>query len=101
MKIDVPLEALAEFCRHWRILRLEVFGSALREDFRDGSDVDLLVTFDADARWSLVDHAQMENELIRLLGREVDLVTRRSVERSLNSIRRREILGTARTLYAA
>jgi predicted nucleotidyltransferase len=40
--IDIPLEAIADFCRRNAIRKLSVFGSALRDDFRSGSDVDLL-----------------------------------------------------------
>ncbi|HEV2851561.1 MAG TPA: nucleotidyltransferase family protein [Thermoanaerobaculia bacterium] len=96
-----PLEPIEDFCRRWKIVELAVFGSVLREDFRPDSDVDFLVRFAPDARWSLFDHARMERELEELLGREVDLVSRSAVERSPNWIRREEILGTARTLYAA
>jgi predicted nucleotidyltransferase len=96
-----PLDEMVELCRRWKIVELSLFGSALREDFRPDSDVDLLVRFAPDAHWSLFDHAQMELELVSLLGREVDLVNRSAVERSQNWIRREEILGTARPLYAA
>ena len=92
---------LDEFCRRWSITELALFGSALRDDFGAGSDIDLLVTFRPDARWSLLDHTRMERELQHLVGRKVDLVTRRAVERSMNYIRRREILSTAKVLYAA
>ena len=98
---DVPEAALAEFCRRWKIAELAVFGSALRGDFGAESDIDLLVRFAPDADWSLFDHFRMEEELVRLLGREVDLVSREAVEQSPNWIRRREILSTARTVYAA
>jgi uncharacterized protein len=98
---DWPLDEMVAFCRRWKIVELSLFGSALREDFRPDSDVDLLVRFAPDANWSLFDHAQMELELVSLLGREVDLLTRSAVERSANWIRREEILGTARPLYAA
>jgi uncharacterized protein len=98
---DWPVQEIEAFCRRWKIVELSVFGSALREDFRPDSDIDFLVRFAPDARWSLFDHMEMELELVRLLGREVDLVTRSSIERSPNWIRREEILGTARTLYAA
>ena len=94
-------ERLADFCRRWGITHLAVFGSALREDFRPGSDIDLLVSFAPDTEWSLLDHARMQEELEALLGRDVDLVSRRAVERSANWIRRREILGTAQVLYAS
>lgn len=96
-----PTDTMEDFCRRWKIVELSLFGSVLREDFRSDSDIDLLARFAPDAHWSLFDHMRMERELVDLLGREVDLVNRTSVERSPNWIRREEILGTARTLYAA
>lgn len=96
-----PEDRIEEFCRRWKIVELAIFGSVLRDDFRSESDIDLLVRFASDAEWSLFDHARMEQELGELLGREVDLVSRSAVEQSPNWIRRKEILRTARTLYAA
>lgn len=90
---------LAAFCQRWQIAELSLFGSALRPDFRDDSDIDLLAAFAPDARWSLIDHITMERELAELLGRKVDLLTRRSVERSDNWIRRRNILESAESVY--
>jgi len=99
--IRLPLDILAGFCRRWKITQLSLFGSALRDDFSPGSDLDFLVTFDAHARWSLLDHVEMEDELTRLLGRRVDLISRRAVERSHNWIRRQAILQTAQVIYEA
>jgi uncharacterized protein len=65
------------------------------------SDVDVLVTFTSDAHWSLLDHAAMQDELMALYGRKVDLVSRRGIERSRNAIRRRDILDSAEIIYAA
>ncbi len=96
-----PADRIEEFCRRWKIVELCLFGSALRDDFRPGSDIDLLVRFAPYADWSLLDHARMERELTGILGREVDLVSRTAVEASPNWIRRQEILSTARALYAA
>ena len=45
-KIDIDREKLAAFCRKHHIRKLWLFGSALREDFRDDSDVDVLVKFE-------------------------------------------------------
>ncbi len=101
LRIDLPLQQLAAFCKKWKIVELSVFGSALRDDFGPDSDIDFLAMFDPESDWSLLDHAQMEIELIDLLGREVDLLTRRAVEQSCNPMRRREILSSARTIYAA
>ena len=78
-----------------------VFGSVLRDGFGPDSDIDFLVTFGSDARWSLVDRARMQRELEEIFGRKVDLISRRAIERSENWIRRQEILGTARPYYVA
>lgn len=86
---------LADFCERWRVAALELFGSVVRDDFRPDSDVDVLVSFQPDADWSLLDHARMEDELATLVGRPVDLLTRRAVEHSGNPIRRSAILSSA------
>jgi predicted nucleotidyltransferase len=97
----VPREAVAEFCRKWRIAEFALFGSVLREDFSPRSDVDVLVTFSDDARWSLFDFNAMREELTAIFGRNVDLVSRRGLERSRNYLRREAILGSLEILYAA
>jgi len=99
--ISLPEAELADFCRRWKIVKLEVFGSILRDDFGPDSDVDFLVTFDPLARWTLFDVVHAREDLISVVGRPVDLVSRRSIEQSENWIRRRSILGSARTIYVA
>jgi len=98
--VAIPLNEIAGFCQRWRIQELALFGSALRDDFHPASDLDLLVTFAPDAEWGLLDHVQMEQELQALLERDVDLVSRRALERSQNWLRRQEILRSARTLFS-
>ena len=101
-RLNISDEQLAEFCRKWKITRVELFGSALREDFDpDASDIDLLVTYSEDADWSLFDLVTADLEIAELARRHVDLVDRLDVEASPNYIRRRRILGTARTIYEA
>jgi uncharacterized protein len=99
--LAVPDEILAAFCQHWQIRELALFGSALRDDFRADSDIDLLVTFADGASWGLLAHVQMQQELEALLQRPVDLISRRALEESPNWLRRHAILDTARVLYAA
>ena len=98
-----PLEiaAIADFCTRWKITELALFGSVLGPEFTRDSDIDLLVTFAHDAKWGLFDHARMQQELQDILGHDVDLVSRRAVERSANWLRRDEILHTARVLFSA
>jgi uncharacterized protein len=100
-RIPISREQLGEFCRRWKVAELALFGSALRSDFTPASDLDLLVTFEPEADWSLLDHVAMEDELATMLGRKVDLVSRRAIERSANWIRRKAILETAESVYVA
>ncbi len=99
--VVAPQAAIASFCRRHGIRKLSFFGSVLREDFRPDSDIDAQVTFASVARWTLFDHVDMEDELERILGRPVDLVSRRGVERSRNPFRRRAILESARVVHVA
>jgi predicted nucleotidyltransferase len=94
-------QEISGFCQRLRITEFALFGSVLRDDFDADSDLDILVAFAPDADWSLLDHVKMEQELEALLGRKVDLLSRRSVERSHNWLRRREILDTAEVVYAS
>jgi len=99
--IRVDPDRVAQFCRKWKIAELALFGSVLRPDFKAESDVDVLVRFAPDADVGLLDHLAMEEELSAILGRPVDLVSRRAVERSRNQIRREAILSRAELIYGA
>ncbi|MCX6601622.1 MAG: nucleotidyltransferase domain-containing protein [bacterium] len=100
-RIPIPREEVEKFCRKWNIAEFSLFGSILRDDFREDSDVDVLVTFAADTHWTLFDLVHMEDGLKEIFGRNVDLMIRESVERSENPIRRQAILSTAQRIYAA
>jgi predicted nucleotidyltransferase len=97
-KIHIDLEKIAVFCRKWKITEFAVFGSVLREDFRPDSDVDVLVSFEQNAGWSLLDIVEMKDELELVLGREVDLVEKGAVR---NPFRRHAIMTNREVLYAA
>lgn len=100
-QIAIPTGEIASFCDRWKVTELAVFGSILRTNFGPDSDIDLLVSFAPDARWSLFDLVSMQGELQAVLGREVDLVERAAVERSENYIRRKNILSSLEVIYAA
>ena len=99
-KISVPKAELAAFCRAHGIRRLAIFGSALRDDFGPRSDIDVLIEFEP-GRVPGFRFVSMSAGLSELFGRHVDVVTRPSVERSPNYIRRKEILDSAEVIYAA
>src|SRR5438128_176961 len=99
-RLGVDPDSVADFCRRWKIKELSLFGSALGDDFRPDSDVDLLVTFQDPHRsfgpW-MSELQDMEEELRAMFGREVDLVEKRSIR---NPFRRHSILMTRRVIYA-
>lgn len=101
IRIELPRERIAEFCRRWEITELALFGSVLRDDFRPDSDVDVLVTFAPGTRTTLFDLVDIRDELSELFGRPADVQSRRGVERGHNAHRKRSILDSATVLYAS
>jgi predicted nucleotidyltransferase len=95
--INIPPQALADFCRRNRIRHLGLFGSVLRDDFRPDSDVDVLVEFETGVSVSLFTLAGIQDELSTLLGRPVDLVPRAG----LKPVIRDSVLAGEHVLYAA
>ena len=73
-KIRVPTEILSKFCQKHHIRKLALFGSVLREDFREDSDIDVLVEFEPNHIPGLAFFG-MEQELSEILGRKVELHT--------------------------
>jgi predicted nucleotidyltransferase len=96
--LQIDTQPIADFCRRWKVTEFALFGSILRPDFRPDSDVDVLVTFEPGAPWSLWDLSRMRAELQTLFGREVDLVEKKALR---NPYRRRAILSEHRVIYAA
>jgi len=101
LPISVDHDRLAAICRRWKIRELALFGSVLGDRFGPGSDVDVLVAFETSARWTLFDLTDLQADLEELFKRPVDVVSRRGLEASRNTLRRRAILSEAEVLYAA
>ncbi len=96
VKVTLPQEKIAEFCRRHHIKKLAIFGSALRPDFREDSDIDVLVEFDPDHIPGLAFFA-MQDELSEILGRKVDLNT----PNFLSKYFRDEVIEEAEVQYVA
>ena len=92
--INIPKNKLAEFCRRYKIRRLSLFGSVLRDDFKSESDVDVLVEFKPGAQVGL-EFFGMEHELSELLKHKVDLNTPGFISRYF----RDEVLREAEVMY--
>jgi predicted nucleotidyltransferase len=85
-------------CRKYFITELSVFGSSIRDDFSQNSDIDILVSFDINSKITLFDIMELEKEMAQLLNRDVDIVEKESLK---NPIRKNKILSTREIIYAA
>jgi uncharacterized protein len=99
--IELPMEKIIEFCDRWQVSEFALFGSVLRDDFHQDSDIDVLISFAPDAKRGLTETMQMRDELQEMFGRKVDLIVKAAIERSENWLRRKNILESAKVIYAA
>ena len=90
-------EAILSVAARHGATHVRLIGSVARGEARPDSDVDLLVEFLPEAEIGLLQHFAAERELSALLGRRVDLVSKRAVRKALMD----EILPQAQLIYAA
>jgi predicted nucleotidyltransferase len=93
-RIAIPYDKIAEFCKKNHIKKLSLFGSVLRDDFTENSDVDVLVEFEQ-GKTPGFRFFVMDEELSEILGRKVDLNT----PGSLSKYFRDEVISEARPVY--
>ncbi len=94
-EITLTQAEIDAFCQKHHIRKLSLFGSGLRHELREDSDLDLLVEFEPRLVVDLFDMAEMEIELTRMLGRKVDLRTPQELSRYF----RQDVLLTAQIIY--
>ena len=98
MKFQFDENDVRRIAHLYHIKQLALFGSAVRDDFNKDSDVDLLVVFEDNADLSYFDIMEMKQEFEKIFHRQVDVVEKDAIK---NPYRRKTILNTARTIYAA
>lgn len=98
IQLGIDQDRITAFCHKWRITEFALFGSVLRDDFGPESDVDVLVSFEPEAPWSLWDLIDMKYELQEIFGRDVDLVEKKALR---NPFRRKAILSTHQVIHGA
>lgn len=94
-RIEIPYDEIAEFCQRWRVRKLSLFGSVIRDDFTPKSDVDVLVEFQPGWNPGLRFYGAMPDDLSDILGRTVDLNT----AMDLSPYFRQEVLDEAEVVY--
>jgi len=97
VRVPVPAEAVAEFCRRHRVRELALFGSVLRDDFSEHSDVDVLIEPGPDHQHKIAEFVAMQAELEAIFGRKVDLVYKHLLKKYI----REDVLRRRRVLYVS
>jgi uncharacterized protein len=100
-RLGITPTQLVQFCQHWQVAELSLFGSVLRNDFDTDSDIDVLTSYQPTAKRGLIEKMRMKEELESLFDRKVDLVNKKAIEQSRNWIRRKNILSSAEVVYVA
>ena len=97
--IEIPIIKIETLCRKWKIKELSLFGSVLRDDFDPTkSDIDILIEFYPGTYWGL-EIVDMKDELEKIFKRPVDFLNKKSIEKSHNPYRKKEILGSYEVIY--
>ena len=97
-KIEINDELMRDLAKRYQIIELSLFGSALRNDFSEYSDLDFLVVFSSDVDYSYFDLLEIKESFEKATNRKVDIIEKDSLR---NPYRRKQILETARVIYAA
>jgi len=97
-KLEINENKVKEIASSYKILELYIFGSALRQDFNDKSDIDLLIKLSKDSGYSIFELIEIKEKFEKLFNRKIDLV---ELEGLRNPYRKEEILKTAKMIYAA
>ena len=97
LTLELPLDRIADVCRAHRVRELSLFGSALRDDFREESDLDFLVVFEDPQNAGIFEYADLELALTILLHRKIDIVPKSGLKTAI----RDEVLSSATVVYAS
>ena len=97
-KLEINENKVKEIASSYKILELYIFGSALRQDFNDKSDIDLLIKLSKGSGYSIFELIEIKEKFEKLFNRKIDLV---EMEGLRNPYRKKEILSTAKKIYAA
>ena len=96
VQVDLPQEKIREYCQTQPIARLSLFGSALRDELRPESDVDLLVEYEPSARVSYFDMGRQMMAFAEIIGHPVGLCTLNSISHYF----RQDVMESALPIYA-
>ncbi|MCK4956907.1 MAG: nucleotidyltransferase domain-containing protein [Candidatus Cloacimonetes bacterium] len=96
--IEINEDLLIKLAQNVKVEELYLFDSVLHNDFNDKSDIDILISFKKDVHYSYFEFCELRDKFRDILNRSIDLVEKESLK---NPYRRKEILKSARKIYAS
>ena len=90
--ISILKEHKAELKETYRVKEIGIFGSYVRGEYKEKSDLDILVEFDEDAKIGLLRFVNLENYLSDLIGFKVDLVEKSALKPRIGENILREVI---------
>lgn len=98
VNIPLPMAQIEAFCQKYGVAELSLFGSAIRDDFGPGSDVDVMLQFHPGRGFTFENTPDIQDELEAIFGRPVDVIEKGRIG---NPFRRHSIMSNYRVVYAA
>lgn len=98
--IPLPIDAILDFCRRWKLTSLSLFGRVLSGNLEPDEEVGVLIDFPTDSGLSLYEWIDMKEELEGMFGHPVEMTSTRSQGVLENPFYRRRVLDGARLIYA-
>lgn len=98
MKIkDKNINLIKKLCKKYKVRTFYAFGSVIRDDFKDSSDIDFVVDFNEDDPFEYTDlYFQLKENLEKLLKRQIDLIEERGIK---NQFFKKELSETKVLIY--
>ncbi len=79
-------DELKDYCKANKIKKLSLFGSFLKNTYNADSDIDLLVVFEENSGYGLLDIARVERELSQIVGKKIDIRTKDELSRYFRDV---------------
>lgn len=75
------INTIVDYLKQYKVVEIGVFGSFARDEMTDKSDIDILVEYGRGT--TILDIVKMKQELYELIGRKIDLVSKRAVRKRI------------------
>jgi len=75
------IKTIVDYLKQYKVIEIGIFGSFARNEMTDKSDIDILVEYSRGT--TILDIVKMKQELYELIGRKIDLVSKRAVRKKI------------------